>query len=291
MSRKLPFYIVDVFGEEKYSGNQLAVFTEAENIPSEEMASIARETNFSETTFVTDYNRDKLSADVRIFTPGGEIPFAGHPTLGTAYIVNKVFFENQTEQIKLNMKVGTIPVDQKDNQLWMTQVQPETGPELDKERMANALGLNIADIDNRFPILPFSTGMFFYIVPLKSLDKLINIKVNPIKILEELSDELTQQILVFAPEGQTSADTLSCRVFVPNMGIPEDPATGSANGCLAAYLVHQQYFGSTEIDVSVAQGYEMLRPSRLHLQAKLVNNTYDINVGGKVVDIARGEWE
>lgn len=290
IDRKTPFYIVDVFAESKYAGNQLAVFTDAKNISSEEMAEIACETNFSETTFITGYNSTNAEVDVRIFTPGGEVPFAGHPTLGTAYIANKVFFEDKFEEVKLNLKVGQIPVKKVGEQLWMNQVQPIFGDIYDIEEMADMLGINSEDIDNRYPIESVSTGLPFYITPVKSLEILQKIKLNFDKAIAGFSKKETKEVLVFSPTGYSNSDRLACRVFVPLLGIPEDPATGSANGCLAAYLVKHIVLGDSEINLSVAQGYEVNRPSRLYLKASVNDNNYTIRVGGKVIDIAQGSW-
>jgi trans-2,3-dihydro-3-hydroxyanthranilate isomerase len=288
--RKIPFYTVDVFAESKYSGNQLAVFPDSGLLSSDEMQKIARETNFSETTFITSVDSVKKVAAVRIFTPEAEIPFAGHPTLGTAYIVNNLFFKGVADLVTLDLKVGKIPVLFKGEILWMKQVQPDFGPELEPEQMAMALGINIDLIDTFFPVLPVSTGMYFYIVPLRSLEALRNITIDNSRMMHYLGNTITQQVLVFSGECYNDIDAISCRVFVPNMGIPEDPATGSANGCLAAYLLKEGYFGSKSIELSVAQGYEMNRPSRLYLDAQLENEIYKTNVGGRVVEISEGKW-
>jgi trans-2,3-dihydro-3-hydroxyanthranilate isomerase len=288
--RNYTYYIVDVFAENKYSGNQLAVFIDARNISSEEMASMARETNYSETTFITACNVVDRVVDVRIFTPGGEIPFAGHPTLGTAYIANKVFFEGKADSITLNLKVGKIPVVADNDLLWMNQVQPIFGQTFNQDAMASVLGINSDEINSKFPIEYVSTGLPFFIVPVKSLKTLISIKPNLQKALESFKDFDTSQTLVFAPESYSHDDAIACRVFVPALGIPEDPATGSANGCLAAYLVKHSYFGKEPVELSVAQGYEINRPSRLYLKASLLDNVYSIKVGGKVVEIAEGKW-
>lgn len=289
-NRKLPYFIVDVFGEQKYSGNQLAVFTEAQDIESEEMAAIARETNYSETTFITAINKDIGEVDVRIFTPGGEIPFAGHPTLGTAYVANSIFFENKLETVSLNLGVGRIPVKKEGDLLWMNQVQPIFGDTFEKAEMAEMLGISAEDFSPNYPIESVSTGLPFYIAQVKSLEVLKRIELDFQKATKGFSTKETKEVLVFCEGAYESSDQLACRVFVPLLGIPEDPATGSANGCLAAYLVKHQVLGTNSIDISVAQGYEIMRPSRLHLKASVKNNKYLIRVGGKVVDIAQGYW-
>ena len=182
--RNFSYYIVDVFGETKYSGNQLAVFTNANDISSEEMADIARETNFSETTFITDCSLEKKLVNTRIFTPGGEVDFAGHPTLGTAYIANKVFFEGKADKITLNLKVGQIPVVSEGELLWMSQVQPQFGQLLDRELMADILGIKSDEIDVRYPIEYVTTGLPFFMVPVKKLEIIRKISLNTSKALD-----------------------------------------------------------------------------------------------------------
>lgn len=290
-SRDIPFYIVDVFGQQKYSGNQLAVFTDCTQIEESEMQLIAREINFSETTFITKVNKEKKEIVVRIFTPGTELPFAGHPTLGTAQIANKVFFNNEISEITLNVKAGQIPVSIEGEVAWMKQIQPEFAVQLDKQDTADMLGVSKDDIDSNYPIEWVSTGIPFYIVPLKSLQALKNAKLNKEAILKHLGKYSSNEFLVFTTESYNSTDTLAVRVFVPEYGINEDPATGSANGCLAAYLVKHKFLGEGAIELSTAQGYEIDRPSRLLIKAKIVEELYDLRVGGNVLYVAKGLWD
>ncbi len=288
--REIPFYIVDVFGQQRYSGNQLAVFTDCSQIEEQEMQMIAKEINFSETTFITKVKKDEAEIAVRIFTPGTELPFAGHPTLGTAHIANKVLFENSLSEITLNVRAGQIPVRLYGEVSWMKQMQPEFAIQLDKKDVAEILGLELNDIDSGFPVEWVSTGIPFYIVPLNSLQALKKAKINTDALLKHLGKYSSNEFLVFSKESYNSTDLLSVRVFVPEYGIIEDPATGSANGCLAAYLVKHKFFGEEIIDLSVAQGYEIDRPSRLFIKAKIEEKLYDIRVGGKVLFIAQGKW-
>lgn len=289
-SRNLSFYIVDVFGLKKYSGNQLAVFTDASELEENEMQAIAREINFSETTFITKLNPEKKEISVRIFTPGTELPFAGHPTLGTAYIANKVFFSNDLKEITLNVKAGQIPVKLDGEVSWMKQIQPEFAVQLAPEDVADILGLQVSDIITDYPVEYVSTGIPFYIVPLKSLDALKRAEINLLALKEHLGKYSSNEFLVFTPESYNETDRLAARVFVPNYGIVEDSATGSANGCLAAYLIKHKVLGEDKINISVAQGYEINRPSRLHLKAEIIEKLFDIRIGGSVVYIADGKW-
>jgi trans-2,3-dihydro-3-hydroxyanthranilate isomerase len=291
---QLPFYIVDVFAEEKYAGNQLAVFRHARGLSDETMQSIARETNFSETTFIlSDAERDG-GYDVRIFTPSAEVPFAGHPTLGTAYVIRREILQNDVAQVNLNLKLKQIPVTfghQTDRDLlWMKQKAPDFGPTTDTTMMAEMLGLDPGQIDTRFPIQQVSTGLWFTIVPLVNLNAAKQARVNRDKYFARARQEQGDGILVFCPETYSDENDLNARVFVPYYGIEEDPATGSGNGCLAGYLVKHRYFSDARIDVRVEQGYEIDRPSLIRLKAEEREGTIDVNVGGRVVMVAHGQF-
>lgn len=292
MSKK-HFSIVDVFAETKYAGNQLAVFKNARGLTTEQMQEIAREINFSETTFILSDQPREGGYDVRIFTPGAEVPFAGHPTLGTAFVIREEIIRSAVKQVNLNLKVGQIPVTfgEKDgpDAIWMKQNPPDFGPTIDASQIAAILGLKSSDIDRRFPVQEVSTGLWFVIVPLVGLDAIKRARTNHDKYFAFVANRQAKAILVFCPQTRSQENNLSVRVFVPYVGIEEDPATGSGNGCLAGYLVQHHYFGGNEIDIRVEQGHEIGRPSRIYLQAKEENGTIAVHVGGKVIPIAKGE--
>jgi trans-2,3-dihydro-3-hydroxyanthranilate isomerase len=289
--KKLTFYIVDVFAEKKYAGNQLAVFREAGKLSGNEMQQIARETNFSETTFIIQDEERDGGYDVRIFTPGEEVPFAGHPTLGTAHIIRNEILKGNADALILNLKVGRIPVTfGRDGYIWMKQVEPEFGKQHNAEAIATILGLAAADIDNHFPIQEVSTGLPFFIVPLKTLAALKNAKIERDKYFAFIKDSWAKGILIFCPQVHEAGNDISVRVFVDCFGIPEDPATGSGNGCLAGYLVKHRYFGKNRIDIRSEQGYEIGRPSLLLLKAEQEGKSIQISVGGKAVIVAKGEF-
>lgn len=285
------YFILDVFTESKYSGNQLAVFCNFDGrIPENEMQKIAREINFSETTFI---NSDKMNAggfNVRIFTPMQEVPFAGHPTLGTAFIINKEILNDSADEVKLNLKVGQIPVKFENNILRMQQIIPEFSSIHNKEVIAEILQVGVDDIDDRLPIQEVSTGLSTIIVPLKKHDTLKNIKIDKLKYFDFVKNIPSKPLLVFCPNSDNNEVDLNVRVFVDWFGIPEDPATGSSNGCLAGYLVKHKYFGKEKIKICVGQGDEIGRPSKLYLDAVEMADGIHIYVGGKVVKIAEGIW-
>jgi trans-2,3-dihydro-3-hydroxyanthranilate isomerase len=290
------FYIVDVFAESRLAGNQLAVFRDCADLSTEEMQAIAREMHFSETTFITSESPRDGGYDVRVFTPAYELPFAGHPTLGTAYIVQSQIIGRPVEKVALNMKVGQIPVtfsylEGSPDVLWMKQRKPTFGKSFERGRLAKVLGLGISDIDPRFPVRLVSTGVPFVIVPLRGLKAIKRIKTDQGLLAQLLRETKSTVLLAFSPETYSKANQLNVRVLGLVTNIPEDPATGSGNGCLAAYLVKERYFGKDEVDVKVEQGYEIGRRSLLLLHAKKYRTGIEVNVGGKVQFVATGEFE
>jgi trans-2,3-dihydro-3-hydroxyanthranilate isomerase len=287
----LTFYILDVFTEKKYCGNQLAVFRNAGRISGDEMQRIAREINFSETTFILSDEQNNGGYDVRIFTPREEVPFAGHPTLGTATIIHQHITKGKSDLVVLNLKVGQIPVTfGKDGFCWMKQIQPTFGEQHPRESLSKILGLAVTDIDEHFPIQEVSTGLPFFIVPLIDLNALKRARVDKDSYFRYVKNTSAKGILIFCPETHETQNHLSVRVFVDYYGVPEDPATGSGNGCLAGYLVKHRYFGKDNIDLRSEQGYEINRPSLLLLKAERSGENINISVGGKSSLVAQGEF-
>ena len=300
-ARGLTFHLVDVFAESPYGGNELAVVRDASRLSTREMQKIAREFNFSETTFVVSGENSRTRAarlfKVRIFTPTRELPFAGHPTLGTAYVIQRFVIGKRVPDITLDLKVGRIPVtlvysrDRELHRLWMRQVEPTFGKELfDAQELSKVLGIRPDDIDPRFPIVEVSTGVPFIIVPLLNLDAVKRCRIDRKSCGELLQKVGEEGILVFSPEAREAGDDLSVRVFVEAFGVPEDAATGSGNGCLAAYLSHYRYFRTEEVDVRVDQGHEIGRPSRIYLKAREEGGKLRVSVGGRVASVGVGKF-
>ncbi|WP_017306649.1 PhzF family phenazine biosynthesis protein [Spirulina subsalsa] len=294
MPHLIPFYIVDVFAVGAYTGNPLAVITSAHTLDDQQMQAIAREMNYSETTFILSNTPRSGGYDVRIFTPKQELPFAGHPTLGTAYILKEKILSSPPDTLTLNLKVGPIPVTiQGDHPLgeilWMQQNPPQFGDTFPPETLAPILNLPPEAIDPRFPIQAVSTGVPFIIVPLKTLSDVQQIQLQRDRYFELITNSEAKCILVFCPETYRREHQLNVRVFADYLGIPEDPATGSANGCLAGYLAEHNYFNQPTVDLQVEQGYEIERPSLLFLKAKPKTEGIDVHIGGQVVMIAQGE--
>lgn len=289
----MQFYIVDVFAETALSGNQLAVFRG--NPDDAMMLAIAREMNFSETTFITSDDPRDGGYDVRIFTPNQELPFAGHPTLGTAYVIMQEIATDASDRLILNERVGPIAVNATDDGvLWMQQNPPEFGQRYDVDDIAQALQLDATDIDTRYPIQEVSTGLPFVICPLRTLKAVKRANIDMPQFQSVLAARGTQlgaeAIYIFAPEAEEPENDFHARCFVGLLaGPPEDPATGSASGCFAGYLMQHDYCGESQINKRVEQGYEIGRPSLIRLEAE-AGPPIQIRVGGRVQMVARGEW-
>jgi trans-2,3-dihydro-3-hydroxyanthranilate isomerase len=288
------FYLVDVFAEEKYAGNQLAVFRHVTKLSDSQMQRIAKEMHFSETTFIlSDEERDG-GYDVRIFAPETELNFAGHPTLGTAFVIQREIVKKPVEKIVLNLKAGKIPVffdytSKKSCILWMKQLQPTFGKKFDANLVSSILSLDVSDVNAGFPIQEVSTGLPVVIVPLRTLDAVKRARVNRDKYFRFIEDIEAKTILIFCPETYSEENDLNVRFFADQYGIPEDPATGSGNGCLAGYLAEHRFFGTCRIDLKVEQGCEIGRPSLLYLRAEKKKQEISVYVGGKVEMIGDGK--
>lgn len=286
------FFIVDVFAEAKYAGNQLAVVLPDSPIPDPEMQKIAREFNFPETTFVTSPRKRRGGYDVRIFTPNSEVPFAGHPTLGTAHVIAREIAGKHAGTVVLNLKVGPVPVrlGGKDGAapLWMRQMAPVFGKIHDPKVFAKVLGLSARDFHTGFPVQEVSTGLPFLLAPLKSLAAVKKAATDMAAFRKYFGAREGLPLFLFSPETYSPSNQINCRMFAHLFGIPEDPATGSANGCLAGYLVKHRFFGSDAISVRVEQGYEIGRKSLLHLEAGTEGGSISVKVGGRVIDVAEG---
>lgn len=293
----MKFFITDVFGRAPYTGNQLATFMQCEGLSDAEMQKIAREINFSETTFVLTDDPNATAFKVRIFTPNEEVQFAGHPSIGSAYLIQKHIIQKEVPRVMLDLPIGKIPVDFPDDYwrgdapMWMTQVEPEFGKTFDRHNIAAILGLNESDISARFPATEVSTGLPQVVVPVNSREALGRIRISG-KHHDKFVAAATwaKMFAVFSTGPHEPGHSLSVRVFADYYGVAEDPATGSGNGCIAAYLVKERVLGSTSINIKSGQGYEMGRPSELFISAEAQDAGIKVRVGGRAIEIARGEW-
>ena len=223
------FYIVDLFAEKRYAGNQLAVFRGADHLPDVTLQNIAAEMNFSETTLVlSDEERDG-GYDVRIFTPREEVPFAGHPTLGTAFVIQREILGCTVERVALNLVAGRVPVTFGEV-LWMAQLPPAFCKTLNPARLSRVLGLSENDLDGRYPAQKVSTGLPAIIVPLNDLGALKRCRVDRERYFELVEGPEAKNVFLFCPEPHEEGNDLAARMFADYYRVPEDPATGSAAG-------------------------------------------------------------
>jgi len=289
MTRSL--HLVDVFTDRPCSGNQLAVVTGAKGLTARQMQAFAREMNFSETTFVLAEQPVGGGWPVRIFTPSEELPFAGHPTLGTAHVIRHALLSGRVDRVTLALAIGLTPVfverDAKRELYWMRQRFPTFGRRLTRKAVAAVLGLSPADLASH-PIEEVSTGLPYLVVPVRTRRALERIRVDRDGLLKLVAGLDAKAVIAFAPGAQRPGHQLTARVFVDFYGVPEDAATGSANGCLAAWLVQHRFLDDDAIDLRVEQGTSIGRPSTLHLRAMRTSRGIEIRVGGGVVDVARG---
>ena len=298
--RRLRLVQIDVFSSRRLQGNPLAVFLDARGLSDSEMQDLARETRLEETTFVIPREpavERESGVKVRIFTRDREIPFAGHPTLGTAVVLrNRLMREGAAApvtQIVLDLKVGKIPVAFKDDQSGavfgeMQQVEPEFGQVHQREAVAAILGINPEDISNEGAIQTVSTGLAFVIVPLRSL-----------RTLQALSPDFKKAAAYFAGSKDVidffyiTRDTQDPSIDLRARGLfatGEDPATGSAAGCIAAWMVRNGVAKSGQT-VRIQQGVEINRPSQIFARAdKQGEKILNVRVGGHAVEVMEGEY-
>lgn len=276
--RRFPFVHVDVFTERPLAGNGLTVFTDTRGLSDQELAAIARETRQAETTFVfPDPLKSNDPVRVRIFSVSGELPFAGHPTLGTAAVLRAT---SSRAEVTLALNVGPIPVRFETSGFGeMRQNDPQLGELISRDEASSVLG---PGLHPSWPVQRASTGLPFLIVPLADRAALQHARPS----LELLTRVQVQGVYLVAPGSGEVA--LHARMFDPE---GEDPATGSAAGACAAWAVAHGILASDQRAV-IAQGDELQRPSRLHVRARRAGERItDVRVGGHVVEVARGELQ
>jgi trans-2,3-dihydro-3-hydroxyanthranilate isomerase len=288
--RRLPYVTLDVFTATPLEGNQLAVFTDARGLSDDEMQALAREMNLSETTFI--FPRDAATEKergtrVRIFTTDEELPFAGHPTLGTAVVLRGI---TGVETIHLDLNVGKIPIrfTKRDGLPFgqMTQRDPQFGQRHTREEVARAAGIALEDIADDVPIQTVSTGNAFAIVPVKSLAVLQNLSPAWSEMSEYLNKTDAKFCYFVSRQAVNPEATLQARMIFYR---GEDPATGSAAGPCAAWAVQYGVI-RPEQQALIEQGVEIRRRSRIYVAAgREVNKIVNIRVSGHAVEIARAE--
>jgi trans-2,3-dihydro-3-hydroxyanthranilate isomerase len=298
------FIQVDVFTDRPFGGNPLAVFPEAVGLTTEEMQRLAREMNLSETTFVLPPKAPGADFKVRIFTPAAELPFAGHPVVGTHWVLahlGRVDLREPVTQVRFELGVGVLPADlhvtgDRVERVVMTQDRPTFHAVLeDLTDLAKGLGLAPEAItETGLPVQVVSTGVPQMMVPIRSLAEVQSLdaaQLNVAALSRACRAVGTQCVLVFTFETEQPEATVHVRMFAPLLGVPEDPATGSANGALGAYLVHHRAVPVTKPTVYVLseQGAEMDRPSTVYVEVDFTGEEVTaVRVGGQVVPVAEG---
>jgi trans-2,3-dihydro-3-hydroxyanthranilate isomerase len=281
----------DVFSSRPLEGNSLAVFLDGRGLTDAEMLAIAKEMNLSETTFILPRDaatERERGIRVRIFTVQEELPFAGHPTLGTAFALRA---RSGAKEVVLELNVGKVPVYFEDIAGQpafgeMTQIDPVFGMQHEREAVARATGLQTQDFDDSLPIQTVSTGVAFTVAPLKSLAVARNLQIDLNRAAEYLAKTAGKFFYFVTRETADREARLHARMLFYN---GEDSATGSAAGCTAAWMVEH---GVAKLDerVLIEQGVEMKRPSRIFVRASRSDNrVVNVRVGGHSVEIMRGE--
>ena len=299
-ARTYEFVQLDVFTQTPLAGNPLAIFPDARGLNDAEMQALAREMNLSETTFI--FPREAVTESregkkVRIFTVEAELPFAGHPTLGTSLYL---YASESTKpaEITLDLEAGKIPVrfsansknaggDRVDGQVFgeMRQRDPEFGTPLSREDVARVIGIADHEIHPEWPIQPVSTGLTFAVVPFRNRQTLSDLKFSYIQASEFFKKSGANFFYFFCPERREGRLEAGARMFFYG---GEDPATGSAAGCAASWMVQHGVAKSDE-QVVIRQGIECRRPSEMHVRAtREGGRVSNVRVGGYAVEILRG---
>jgi trans-2,3-dihydro-3-hydroxyanthranilate isomerase len=291
----LRFYVVDVFAETPYAGNQLAVVVGSEDLSDETMQEIAAETNYSETTFLARAPEHDQGYRVRIFTPAREIAFAGHPILGTAWVVRQHIAPKTAASVRLNLAVGQVLVtfessdDEGEEVAWFRAPPVSLGPTCPRERIAAALGIPPEDIETRAPVQQLSSGTSALIVPVRSLEVLKRCRLDLAAFAPLAGEGFPPLVYLFCSETHHRENDLCARFFFEAHGVREDPATGNGAAFLGAYLLEHAFFPRSELSLRIEQGYELRRPSLVMLRARMVGRTSEVSVGGHVIPTIQGE--
>jgi trans-2,3-dihydro-3-hydroxyanthranilate isomerase len=294
------FYTADVFTDTLFGGNQLGVLPDARGLTTEQMLAITREFNYSESTFVFPPDDPKHTRRVRIFTPGGEVPFAGHPTVGTAHVlaaIGEIPLTADLTRIVFEENVGPVPVtirarDGKPEfaQLSVAMLPQVSEPPVGRERLAELLSLDVQDLlDGEYAPQTVSCGLPFLLVPLRDRKAVARSRLRLEPWEQTLRGTPSEMVMVFAADAERPGSDIRARMYGPAVSVAEDPATGSACACLAGYLAARTPRDGT-LRWVVEQGFEMGRPSILEIEADKQNGAITgVRVGGKTVLVSKGQ--
>ncbi len=301
---QLTFHTLDVFTETRFGGNPLAVVRDAGALTSEQMQTIAREINLSETVFVLPPENPAHSARMRIFTPAKELPFAGHPTVGTAALLAELRAEGLTgdqdalvvlEQTSGTLRVGVRmrPGQASYAEFDAPRLPEEAGMLPPLDMLAAAVGLMTSEIgfENHRPIC-FAAGNAFAFIPVASLEAMARAYVDPVHWAQALREQGLVGAYLYTRQCELQASSFHGRMFAPDFGIPEDPATGSAAVCLAGVIHHFDRLPDGDYKRIVEQGYEMGRPSLITLSIAVTGGKLsNVRIGGHCVRVSEGTLE
>ena len=299
------FLTVDVFTDRPFGGNQLAVFPDALEIPDSRLLDVAREFNYSETTFVYPPARPHNTRRVRIFTPGGEVPFAGHPTVGTAHVlaaIGEVKLTGDVTKIVFEEKVGPVPVSIRATNGTPTFAQltvaklPQAGPTPpSNDKLADVLGLTEDEIlGGDWAPRGYTCGLPFLFVAVRDRAAVRRAHIRLESWEKFLRESWAPEVFVFAAGGERPGTDYHARMFAPGLSVPEDPATGSACAALAGFLATRDQRAAAEGTTKwvIEQGFEMGRPSIVELELDRKRGSLTaVRVGGASVVVSEGEME
>ena len=294
------YLTADVFTDVPFGGNQLAVFPDARGIPEHRLQDVAREFNFSETTFVFPPANPAHTRRVRIFTPGTELPFAGHPTVGTAHVLaatGEIPLRGASTSIVLEERVGPVPVTIRAEggspvycELSVAKLPEEGPPAPPRGALADALGLAPDDVlDGDWAPRGWSSGVPYLMVPVRDRGAVARSRVKPDAWERALPGTWAPEVYVFSRDGERAGSDIHARMYAPAFGIGEDPATGSAAAGLAGYLARRSSQRDGTLHWRLEQGFEMGRPSILEVEADVTGGQVTaVRVGGATVLVCEG---
>jgi len=283
---------IDAFTDVPYAGNQLAVFPNGEGLTGGQMQKLAQEINYSESVFILPGDKAGADFELRIFTIATELPFAGHPVLGTAYSILNILdmWAEKKDALRLKTKAGVIPLERRGENIWMTQNEPQFFKQhKDTSEIAGLVSLLPEDIAEDLPVEEVSTGNNILIVPVKSLAAMQRANGNMNRMQDFFHRNDAMAPYLFTRETVNRNAAVHTRLLAAHMGIPEDAATGSAAGPLTAYLLKYNLFGS-KFSIENEQGLEMGRPSKILMGGEIKDAKYIIKVGGACAYAGRGEF-
>lgn len=293
------FVTLDVFTDRRFAGNPLAVVLEPEGLDTAAMQAIAREFNLSETVFVQAPENAAHRAKLRIFTPASELPFAGHPTVGTAVLLGRLDGGTQPRELVLELGIGPVHCDVTPGadggraRFDLPKLPEDIGPPADDATIAAALGLDVADIGfDGVRSSRWSAGAPYSLVPLRDLATVARCTVNPIAWKKAFGFDAHAAAYVFCRDTAQPGHALHTRMFAPGAGIGEDPATGSAAAAIAGYIPRFMKLADGDHLLVIEQGYEMGRPSLMELTLKIAGGRLTgASIGGGAVVVMEGAIE